>query len=337
MTASRTIRHPALNNQDLETAIARVEQDACQDHIWGMLHAFSNRIQQNGSLLVPIVEQSGTDLRTIEKLSLDKDGQSRNFELRKVELARGGMAYCAFTSWREFEKGEQSDWEVAGLEDILEKALEDETVMGLLINPWDVSVLLDKQLLQLILTPDGESPEETVPASSIYLELGSIGQQSSEALVNAAVHPFSFETESGQDMLNTLGGQIADSCPVNHLFSPFETIVLPDGSPVGHSIVHIGLPWQEDPEHAGYFASQEKSTVQMCRAVLDAAASAGLHSIAIPSAELRQAGFDADLYIPAMIVGIAAWVNEKPEYRLDVTIVCTRKDDFDAFYEFLFD
>lgn len=370
MAFAQTVRHPALYNDEIEMCIKEVEKQDSQDNIWNLLRAFQRRIAEHASLLIPVIAEPVSDLRTIPKLSLENPDEPCSHFIRKVELAKGGKAFCAFTSWRELDKGEGTDWETADMETILRQAYEDDDVMGLLINPWDVSVLLNKQLLEVILNPDEEVNPEPVAKSSIYLDKRPIASQEAEALVNAAVNPFAFDTQSGREILEAAGEELREFCPINRPPALFETIVTearfdngvssclntdpfqterfmhPESAPENESItesgwaekkiIHLSLPERVDLSAAS-LRSEENTILKACTAIMDRAREENLHSIALAAGQLSQGSMQSEQTAGAIVLAIAAWINRSPDYRLDVTIVCDTQECFDSFYAYLFE
>lgn len=320
------------SNREIEQCIARLEDTVSQERIWDLLHAFQRQCRSDGRLLLPVIGEKA-DIMSIPKLSLDPAKLGSPVNMRKVELAKGGMALCAFTSEPEMEKGELTESRIRSMEQVLRQAYEEDDVMGILINPWGTSVLLDKKLLDLILHADamdgaGSGRESS---SSVYLDLADLTSQKTDAVVNAAPNPFAFHSGCGQALLKACGPSLMDECPVNRPLKDGQALLMPvDHQPFG-AIIHTALPL------ASECADEQEMLAQCMESVLDCAKEHGLHSLAVPAIGTGYCGYDPDWASAILVLAAASWFNRNPEYDLDLTFVCADREDYQRFYQILFD
>lgn len=309
---------PETDNHVIEQAIKNLSASNTQENVWKLIHAFQSGIQDDENLLIPVLDEEADDLYTVGKLSLsDQD----TMVLRKVELAKGGMALCGFTSQTELGKGQQTEFREVPLHKALSSALKDDSVLGLLINPWGLSILLDKQLLSLILE---EEPSQKQSSSSIYIYKGSVVDQKAEAIVNAAEHPFGFDEECSREILAKAGPDLQDECPYNEEPAPLEVKVSSAGDLPAKMIIHGAIP--EEPT--------EKDMILLIRRILDTAKKMNVQSLAMPAIGSEQGNLNSS--VPLAVIVVAAWLNENPSVDMAVTITCENPMVYEQFKEYLF-
>lgn len=310
-----------LDDASLADTIEVLAGNQSQENIWKLIDVFQNQIEQGRDLLIPVLEEEETSLFDIPKLGLFTPAKK---SIRKVAMAKGGMALCAFTSEAELSKGQETGYQKVPMYRCFYQALEDDSVLGLLLNPWGTSILLDKQLLMLILN-ETKNEEEGNPASSIYVDLGEASDVQAEAVVNAACHPFSFEEPGSAALLQKAGEQLRTECTPDEEPAENGVVISTAGNLDAEMIIHAVLPVHPT----------EEKIVRLIRKILDVAAANEAQSVAVPAIGSEEGSTGSN--IPTAVIAVAAWMNEHPDVTMSVTITCRSRKVYNRFKEYLMD
>ena len=127
-------------NENIEQAIAALQQNAIPELLAHALTAIRRRIRENGQFVVAV-----------------EPGPATQMSLKTVQTPDGRAWWYAFTSFEEEMQGAeqvQSTF-MADIGKLLETALTVPEIEGIILNPWHRTLMLDKTLIQIILP---ESP-----------------------------------------------------------------------------------------------------------------------------------------------------------------------------------
>jgi len=130
-----------LTTENIEQAIAALQQNATPELLAHALTAIRRRIRENGQFVVAVEPNPGTT----------------QMSLKVVPTPDGRAWWYAFTSFEEEMRGAeqvQSTF-MADIGKLLETALTVPEIEGIILNPWHRTLMLDKTLIQIILP---ESP-----------------------------------------------------------------------------------------------------------------------------------------------------------------------------------
>lgn len=77
---------------------------------------------------------------------------TNNFEIQAMELENGEKWIPAYTSFEEEMKGGQEVMStfLADMGQLFDMALEEKSVKGVILNPWNRTIMLEKDLIRLI-------------------------------------------------------------------------------------------------------------------------------------------------------------------------------------------
>lgn len=128
-------------NENIEQAIAALQQNATPELLAHALTAIRRRIRENGQFVVAVEPNPGTT----------------QMSLKVVQTPDGRAWWYAFTSFEEEMQGAeqvQSTF-MADIGKLLETALTVPEIEGIILNPWHHTLMLDKTLIQIVLP---ESP-----------------------------------------------------------------------------------------------------------------------------------------------------------------------------------
>lgn len=307
----------------VEKAIKALEQDRSQPHIYDLIAALKECLEKGSPFYVPLNTSEPHDLLEIPKLDLKHILQPSSPDFRKVEMEKGGMAFCAFTSQEEMDKGQPTDYQVLSAADILFKALEDENVLGVILNPWGLSILLNKELLTLIFEEELEEKEEGFQ-SAIYINQCESCEEATDIVVNVAKSPFDFHEPCSTAFLKACGPELLDICFELPAVQPGKLVVSEAPNLLAQRIFHAALPETAD----------EKSYTRFIHTILSIADKMGAHSIAIPAIGTEEGCVDPEL--PFAVIAAAGWFSTHPQSTMSLTITCRQRETYESFLSYLF-
>ena len=122
-------------NEKIEQAVAALQQETTQERLAHTLTVIRRRMREGGQVVVAVEPTPGGPM-----------------QLRVLQTADGGAWWYAFTSFDEEMKGAdpvQSTF-LAGIDRLFEMALQVPEVQGVILNPWDRTLQLDKTLIRII-------------------------------------------------------------------------------------------------------------------------------------------------------------------------------------------
>ena len=141
-------------NVVINEAIDRYYQDSTKDNLFGVLAAILKRMQADGHFLIPVIlPEPMLDMFDVEHLKVGDTVTTRE-EMRirphHIQTDDGKIWLAAFTSREEFQKGEA----VSVISNFIRPCLEGSAEMpveGIILNPWGQSLLLTKDMINMIL------------------------------------------------------------------------------------------------------------------------------------------------------------------------------------------
>lgn len=123
-------------NEKIEQAILALQQEPTQEQLAHTLTVLRRRMKEHGQLVVAVEPNMG----------------SNQMQLRAIRTADGANWWYAFTSFEEELKGAeqvQSTF-LAEMGKLLDAALTVPEISGIILNPWDRTIQLDKELIRII-------------------------------------------------------------------------------------------------------------------------------------------------------------------------------------------
>ena len=118
-------------NEKIEQAVCQLQQEPTQEQLAHTLTVIRRRMRENGQVVVAAGEQ---------------------MQLRALRTADGASWWYAFTSFEEEMKGAEAVQStfLVELEKLLDAALQVPEIQGIILNPWNRTIQLDKTLLRII-------------------------------------------------------------------------------------------------------------------------------------------------------------------------------------------
>ena len=124
-------------NERIEDAIFALQKEATQEQLAHTLTVIRRRMKEGGQLIVAV----------------EPDPAQAQMKLQTVRTPDGKIWWSAFTSFEEELKGGGSvkSTFLTDIDRLFETALTTEGIEGVILNPWNRTIMLDKYLIKVIL------------------------------------------------------------------------------------------------------------------------------------------------------------------------------------------
>ena len=124
-------------NEKIETAIAALQQEASEEMLAHTLTVIRRRMKEGGQFIIAVEPPTG-------------GGQ---MQIQAVQTPDGNSWWAAFTSFEEELKGSGSVMStfLTDMEQLFRMTLTADGIEGVILNPWNRTLMLDKHLLRIIL------------------------------------------------------------------------------------------------------------------------------------------------------------------------------------------
>ena len=124
-------------NEKIEEAIAALQQSPTEELLAHALTVVRRRMRENGQVIIAVEPNAAAD----------------QMKLQAVKTSDGNSWWAVFTSFDEEMKGSGSVMStfMTDIGKVLEAALSEEEIHGVIINPWNRTLMLDKTLIRIIL------------------------------------------------------------------------------------------------------------------------------------------------------------------------------------------
>ena len=136
--ADRTISDEHLQeNEKIEAAIAALQQEPTQELLAHALTVIRRQMNAGGQLIIAVEMSAATP----------------QMNARTIKTQDGGCWWFAFTSFDEEIRGSDQVMStfLTNMRQLFEITLKTDGINGLIINPWNKTIMLDKKLIQIIL------------------------------------------------------------------------------------------------------------------------------------------------------------------------------------------
>ena len=124
--------------QKLEQAIGAMTAKPTNEALFAVLQQLQQMMEQGVCLMVPADRAPGAE------------GQEDRVQFRLLQAADGTGLLPAFTSQEQLQQGAATQAVELELETLLQTALSNEQVSGIVINPWSQPFRLNRQLMQMM-------------------------------------------------------------------------------------------------------------------------------------------------------------------------------------------
>ena len=128
-------------NEKIEEAISALQQEASQELLAHTLTVIRRRMKEEGQLILAVEPSVAEELK-----------------IQAVKTADGKNWWSAFTSFEEELKGSDRVMStfLTAIEPLFQSAVQVNEIEGIILNPWNRTIMLDKTLLRLILGESGK-------------------------------------------------------------------------------------------------------------------------------------------------------------------------------------
>ena len=134
---NETVDAGLCGNEKIEEAIAALQQEPTQEMLAHTLTVIRRCMKADGQFIIAVEPPKG-------------DGQIR---LEAIKTEDGRSWWAAFTSFDEELKGSGSVMStfLTDMKQLFNSAITADNIQGIIINPWNRTIMLDKVLLRIIL------------------------------------------------------------------------------------------------------------------------------------------------------------------------------------------
>lgn len=124
-------------NEKIETAIAALQQEPSDELLAHTLTIIRRRMKEQGQFI----------------LAVEPAAAGTQINVQVVKAPDGTTWWAAFTSFDEELKGSGSVMStfLTDIRQLFEAALKTEEIKGVILNPWNRTLMLDKGLIRIIL------------------------------------------------------------------------------------------------------------------------------------------------------------------------------------------
>ena len=124
-------------NEKVEEAILALQQESTQEMLAHTLTVIRRRMRENGQVILAVEPPKGAE----------------QIQIQAVKTSDGQNWWAAFTSFEEELKGGDSvkSTFLTDIDKLFETALQVEEIQGIILNPWNRTIMLDKNLIRVIL------------------------------------------------------------------------------------------------------------------------------------------------------------------------------------------
>ena len=123
-------------NEKIEQAIYALQQEPTQEQLAHTLTVLRRRMRESGQLVVAV----------------EPNPASTQMQLRAIQTADGASWWYAFTGFEEELKGAEAVQStfLVDIDKLFDAALSAPEIQGVILNPWNRTLQLDKKLIQNI-------------------------------------------------------------------------------------------------------------------------------------------------------------------------------------------
>ena len=124
-------------NETIEKAILALQEQTSQEMLAHALTVVRRRMKEGGQLIVAV----------------DPSKASGQMEVQILKTQDGRTWWAAFTSFEEEMKGSGAVMStfMADIRQLFEAAASEETICGIIIHPWNRTLMLNKALIRIVL------------------------------------------------------------------------------------------------------------------------------------------------------------------------------------------
>ena len=129
-------------NEKIEEAILGLQKESTQEMLAHTLTVIRRRMKEKGQVILAVEPPKGLE----------------QIQIQAVQTSDGQSWWTAFTSFEEELKGSDRVMStfLTAIEPLFQSAVQVNEIEGIILNPWNRTIMLDKTLLRLILGESGK-------------------------------------------------------------------------------------------------------------------------------------------------------------------------------------
>ena len=137
-------------NELIENAIEALQKEPSEEMLAHTLTVIRRRMNDNGQLIIAVEPPMPGQLSEHGMLNRK---QGYGLQLKAVKTADGKIWWSAFTSFDEEMKGADSVMStfMTDIRKLFDSALKVDEIEGIILNPWNRTIMLDKNLIKIII------------------------------------------------------------------------------------------------------------------------------------------------------------------------------------------
>lgn len=126
-----------IGNDKIEEAVKALQQEPSQEMLAHTLTVIRRRMKENGQFIIAVEPPKA-------------DGR---INIQTIKTEDGNMWWVAFTSFDEELKGADSvkSTFLTDIDKLFEQSCKTDEINGIIINPWNCTIMLDRELIKIIL------------------------------------------------------------------------------------------------------------------------------------------------------------------------------------------
>ena len=328
MEAEEKLNDPFLkDNIIIENAIANFKAEETTPRLDALIGAIRIRMRQNGHFMIPVIPSEAFtalfDPEHIKEGDIIHSEEEQHFTFCHIGTDNGKRWNVAFTSQKEYEKGQPASIISHFIDSFLSSYIEDDEndekgIAGVILNPWDNPIFLTKDIIKIIM-------DNKVPKNNIQFNIGDITKLDVDAIVNAANKLLlggggvdgAIHRSAGPGLLaecRTLGGCGTGEAKITRGYKLIASYVIHTVGPV-----YSGKPDDAKLLYSCYYKS------------LELAKNNCLHSIAFPAISTGVYGYPKDKAARVALTAIVDWFENNPDYGMTVVMSCFDQAMYDAY------
>ncbi|TDP56463.1 SseB family protein [Aminicella lysinilytica] len=288
------------DNYRIDKALVEFKAKPNRENAVGVMETIRLSMDMEKNILVPVELPDGiTDWESL----LDPSGnfvvaEDTPINIRTLGNPEGTDSYyVAFTNADELSKGQPTASLEIDINELIDMFNDNDEIDGIVLNPWGISFLLDKDMIEMIV----EADDAPMIKSHIFINEGDIRDVDVDCIVVAN------ESEA-VDVGEAAASEEDDK---------FDYIIYTTG-----------------PRYTG--TDQCKEQLTLCyQASLDLARSLNIHNIAFPSISTGgELGYPMPESVMDATYAVTDWLNDNQDYGIEVIFYCSDHETFEAYKSF---